>query len=260
MSQIAINWRGEWDLLKMLTFKMKHACIMFTTILLLIFCTLPAWAVTYTYDDLNRLTKVTYGEGQEINFTYDAAGNMQSVNATGIDPLFTEILLEGTAGNSEWYKSDVKVSFTVHSGNGGGSGTTQYSFDGQTWLTYTAPFTVSSEGTTKIYYRSTSGQNTEPTKDKDVKIDKTPPVITGAATTQPNAKGWYNNDVTVIFTATDSSGSGIDTFTPDIVISTAGVDQTATGTATDVAGNTASVTVSGIKIDKESPTVNLFTR
>ncbi len=65
-------------------------------------------------------------------------------------------------------------------------------------------------------------------------------MITGAATTQPNAKGWYKTDVTVNFTATDEE-SGIDTITPDTVINTDGTDQSVTGTATDMAGNTASV-------------------
>lgn len=65
------------------------------------------------------MIKVEYDEGQEINYTYDAAGNLLSVTATGIEPMFTEIILEGTAGNNEWYKSDVKVNLTVHSGGGG---------------------------------------------------------------------------------------------------------------------------------------------
>ena len=34
-----------------------------------------SFAVTYSYDSLNRLTKADYGAGVEISYTYDAAGN-----------------------------------------------------------------------------------------------------------------------------------------------------------------------------------------
>jgi YD repeat-containing protein len=32
-------------------------------------------AITYEYDDQNRLTKVTYDDGKQIIYTYDAVGN-----------------------------------------------------------------------------------------------------------------------------------------------------------------------------------------
>lgn len=86
--------------------------------------------------------------------------------------------------------------------------------------------------------------------------DTTPPVITGAATTQPNGNGWYNQDVTVHFTASDSE-SGIQSVTPDTVISTEGASQSVYGTATDKAGNTSSVTVGGINIDKTAPEISV---
>jgi hypothetical protein len=82
--------------------------------------------------------------------------------------------------------------------------------------------------------------------------DTTPPLISGARTTQPNAAGWYNHDVTVHFTASDG-GSGIAGVTPDQVLSAEGPNQSATGTATDRAGNSATATVSGINIDETPP-------
>ena len=43
-----------------------------------------------------------------------------------------------------------------------------------------------------------------------VKIDKTPPTITAAATSDPNGAGWYNHNVTVHFSCDDSlSGSRV---------------------------------------------------
>jgi YD repeat-containing protein len=36
----------------------------------------------YTYDDLNRLTKVRMNSGEVISYTYDAAGNILSSEVT----------------------------------------------------------------------------------------------------------------------------------------------------------------------------------
>jgi hypothetical protein len=66
---------------------------------------------------------------------------------------------------------------------------------------------------------------------------------------------WTNQNVTVVFTCTDTSGGGPATSTPQTV-STEGADQAVTGTCTDLAGNSASTTVSGIDIDKTAPTLS----
>lgn len=66
----------------------------------------------------------------------------------------------------------------------------------------------------------------------------------------------YNNDVVVHFTANDEV-SGIDTLTPDIVISTEGASQSAIGTANDKAGNSASFIVYGINLDKTLPEITI---
>ncbi|WP_248927610.1 X2-like carbohydrate binding domain-containing protein [Paenibacillus hamazuiensis] len=93
---------------------------------------------------------------------------------------------------------------------------------------------------------------------EDTMEDTIPPVITGAAAEPPNGNNWYNSDVTVRFTASDS-GSGIAFVTPDTTLSTEGAGQSVVGTATDKAGNTAAFTVSDINIDKTLPTIVLST-
>lgn len=40
-------------------------------------------ATQYTYDDLNRLTKVQYDDGRSISYAYDPAGNLLSVSKAG---------------------------------------------------------------------------------------------------------------------------------------------------------------------------------
>jgi len=71
-------------------------------------------------------------------------------------PPTTTAMLSGTLGNNGWYTSDVQVTLTA-ADNAGGSGVakTEYSFDGANWNLYSTPFTISSEGNTTVYYRST---------------------------------------------------------------------------------------------------------
>lgn len=62
----------------------KNAFLFMCTALLL-FCFIIGSAVqaaTYTYDNLNRLTKVEYDNGQVITYSYDAAGNITTVVTT----------------------------------------------------------------------------------------------------------------------------------------------------------------------------------
>ena len=43
--------------------------------------------ITHTYDSLNRLTRTDYGNGNVINYTYDAAGNRTSQTVAVPNPL-----------------------------------------------------------------------------------------------------------------------------------------------------------------------------
>jgi hypothetical protein len=82
--------------------------------------------------------------------------------------------------------------------------------------------------------------------------DTTPPTLSGAATTSPNANGWYRGDVTIDWTAADS-GSGIAVQPADSVIAGEGSNLSASKTVSDVSGNIRTATVSGIKIDRTAP-------
>jgi len=80
--------------------------------------------------------------------------------------------------------------------------------------------------------------------------DTTPPIINALVTTEPNENGWYKNDVAILFTAEDKE-SGIEGESEkEVTISSEGENQSVTETFNDIAGNTASKTVSGINIDK----------
>jgi RHS repeat-associated protein len=85
--------------------------------------------------------------------------------------------------------------------------------------------------------------------------DTVNPSITATTSPQPNAAGWNKSDVTVHFTCSDS-GTGIATCPADVVVGSEGMNQPVTRTATDRAGNSASVTVT-VNIDKTAPSITV---
>jgi hypothetical protein len=88
--------------------------------------------------------------------------------------------------------------------------------------------------------------------------DTTPPLITPSRAPAPNDAGWNNSAVTVSFGCSDS-GSGLAPGSPPAptVVSTQGAGQSVTATCTDLAGNSASATVSNINIDLAPPTLTV---
>lgn len=102
-------------------------------------------------------------------------------------------------------------------------------------------------GTYTVTYRATdaAGNKNTATRTVIVKDDAPPTVTFGAPTPPPNANGWYGLP------------SGIANVTKPITLASDGAGQSASGTATDMADNSASATVSGINIDKTPPTLTV---
>jgi hypothetical protein len=148
---------------------------------------------------------------------YAVAGFTNSYGAGGFDfylvktypedvtPPQTTISFSSAPGEHEWYTSSVTVSLNASDNRGVLS--TQYSFDGVNWTTYTGPFALTKEGQTTVYYNSTdSWLNKEQTKTELFKIDKTPP--TGSLTINNDAATTDTTSVTLKITATDNA-SGV---------------------------------------------------
>ena len=145
-----------------------------------------------------------------------------------------------------WYRSNVEVSWTI---NDNGSPITGRSG--------CDPTTVSADTTgTTLTCSATSAAGTG-SASVTIKRDATAPTITAAATTADGAAysvgAWTNQTVTATFTCADAI-SGVATCPTPQTYATDGVF-TASGTAVDVAGNTASTQLGPIRIDKTAPTV-----
>jgi plastocyanin len=135
------------------------------------------------------------------------SSNTVTLTATEEDvtPPQTEILLSGTSGKNNWYTSDVLV--TLSASDDVGILKIGYSFDNVAWLTYTVPFTITSEGKITVYYNSTdTSLNVESTRTREVKIDKTPP--TGTLLINNGAESTNTTEVVLALSASDIT-SGI---------------------------------------------------
>ena len=157
-----------------------------------------------------------------------------------------------TAG---WYKNDVLVQFTCF--DTGGS-------DVAPSGGCPAPETLSIEGASVPSTIKTAvdaaGNESDPSNVVTVKIDKSKPTISAAATTSPNTAGWYNGNVIVHFTCSDAGGSGIPTGAcpADQTLNAEGAATASSATTvTDAAGNTSvSSNVVTVRIDKTAPTLS----
>jgi hypothetical protein len=186
----------------------------------------------------------------------DTAGN--TVTSADLD-----VLIDGTAPSitssakkadlssysaGTWTNQSVTVTFAC---TDGGSGVGSFS----------EPVTKSTDGADQ----STTGTcsdvagNSAGTTFSDIDIDMTAPGIAFASRTPANGNGWNNGSVTVVWDCTDAL-SGPASPTVSDTKSSDGADQTASGTCSDNAGNTASANLGGINIDGTDPTITFFSR
>jgi len=172
----------------------------------------------------------------------------------------TAISAAPLANPAGWNNSDVTVNLSAKD-NDGGTGVKEihYTLSGAAADTKViagdvAQILISAEGkTTLTYYSIDNAGNSEPAKSLEIKIDKTPPIITSGVSVAANANGWNNTDVTVSFTATDSL-SGVATVTDPTTVITEGKAQVIGGEAIDLAGNRATTSVA-LNIDKTPPAI-----
>lgn len=114
----------------------------------------------------------------------DTQNQITAINGTNpqdvVNPT-SSIISSGTLGSNNWYRSNVSITLNATDNpQGSGIQKIEYSLDGGiNWLTYSSPFTISTEGTTIIQSRAidNTGNIEFPPQFKEIKIDKTAPEL-----------------------------------------------------------------------------------
>jgi hypothetical protein len=152
------------------------------------------------------------------------------------------------ANAAGWNTSDVTVNWNW-TDNTGGSGVDP--------ANCTTSSTSSGEGTLTLQATCKDLAGNTGNASYSVKVDKTPPTISAAATTAPNANGWYSGPITVHFTCAHAL-SRVASCPADQVLNTeVNAVSSTPQTATDAAGNvSASSNVVTVQIDKTLPTIS----
>jgi hypothetical protein len=141
----------------------------------------------------------------------DAAGNLEALKSATVNIDAAPPTTSVSGLDSAWSNGPVTLTFSA-TDIGSGPASTQYSTDnGTTWTTGTsvtipAPSDGSGDGLHTVLYGSTDNfGHVETPKSCTVGIDTTAPT-----TTQSGADmAWHSSDVTVSFTGSDGSGSGV---------------------------------------------------
>jgi hypothetical protein len=190
------------------------------------------------------------GKGTVDYWALDYAGNVETSSSVAlkwdnIAPTVTHTL-NPKANANEWNNSNTTVTFSAKDDDAG-SGV----------ATVTAPVTVSTETAGQVVSGSaTDTAGNSSTDSVTVRLDKTAPVITAAIVSgTKGSNGWYTGEVGVHFTCSDSL-SDIATCPDDMTLTDNGTNS-ASGTATDRAGNTATATLPDINIDQEKPSITV---
>jgi hypothetical protein len=163
-----------------------------------------------------NMTIENLGDGLHTLVLYanDSAGNMglSAMVYFTVDtaPPVTDSSMSGSLGLQGWYDSEVLVNLIAADATSGVA-TTSYSFDRATWATYAAPFLLTKEGITTIYYNSTDNVgNLENTRSATVRIDTILPLApTILCSTHPNQETWYPNHNPIFNWTVASDLSGI---------------------------------------------------
>jgi hypothetical protein len=180
----------------------------------------------------------------------DLAGNTATDEVSGVNIDKTaptiNVARAPEANQHGWNNTDVSASYTAGDGLSGLAASSAPA----------GSFTFAEEGSglSHAFTVTDLAGNSSTAAVSQVSIDKTAPTISAAADRPPNARGWYNADVNITPTAGDAL-SGLDG-TPAARTLGEGANQSATFTAHDLAGNSASATVSGVNIDKTAPTIS----
>lgn len=170
-------------------------------------------------------------------------GGVLTIQIVGVDndPPTITAAVSPAPNAAGWNNSNVTVTFTCNDATSGVA-------------SCPPPQTLTSDGANQVVSGTATDKagNTASTS-VTVNLDKTPPGITAAASPGPNTAGWNNTPVTVTFACNDAT-SGIASCPQAQTVTADGGNQIISGTAKDVAGNTASASVT-VNLDQTPPSI-----
>jgi hypothetical protein len=209
----------------------------------------------------NPMFIVGEGRGLTANATVtDNAGRTFTTTTPAINIDRTSPTTSVTGVQAGWTKSDVTATFTASDALSGVAAT-NYRIEGSSLsapITGTgSTVTLSDEGMFTLNFWSTDvAGNVEAEQSVPVRIDKSAPSLTGAASseTPANAAGWHRGPVIVEWTTSDSlSGIERSTLPQPVTLSADGSGLRAQATVNDIAGNQRSAQSAPINIDSVAP-------
>jgi hypothetical protein len=203
--------------------------------------------VSQTGCDPQSVTSDTSGVTFTCSATSAGGSSSQSVTIKRDATAPTITFVDRTAANSNgWNNSDVTVNWSCSDTTSG-------------VVAANVNQTVSSEGANQSATGACTDNagNSATNSQNGINIDKSAPTISAAATSAPNAAGWYNSNVTVQFTCADNL-SGVTSCPADETLSSEGSAVASTAqTIIDLAGNSSAASnVVTVKIDKTAPTIS----
>jgi hypothetical protein len=198
-----------------------------------------AEAIVQVYD---RSYNVAYSDKKVEGHTFSPL----AAPGTG-DPV---VVLTPAVPPSGYYSSPPEVSLDPGEHE---EATFEVSVDGSAYEPFNGPFTVTepAEGEHLVAFRGSDGS----TAVSRFAVDREGPTIVAEADRPASASGWYDGPVTFTFTCGDAV-AGVASCPDPVTLSSPGANQSVSGTATDKAGNSSSVTVNGINIDTGTPTIS----
>lgn len=205
--------------------------------------TLSAVSGPYASDGIGEQTaSCSYTDGGGLTAAASLSYFIVDPSAPGIgyvlNPAFPD-------GNNGWYRSNVSLAWSVSEPESPNSLVKTGCVDQSI---------TSDQAATDYDCSATSAGGSAGPVTVSIKRDGTKPTIIGSASPSANGAGWNNEDVDVSFVCEDNL-SGVASCGPNQTLSSDGANQSATGTATDDAGNSDTATVGGINIDRTKPTI-----
>jgi hypothetical protein len=175
-----------------------------------------------------------------VNYGGPFYGNSVTVAKDSSPPSVEGSLARDPDGNG-WYTKPIPFSF---SGDGGPSGISSC-----TSGTYGGP----DGGAVSIGGTCTDGAGNSASTNLTIKYDATPPEVTAAPEREPDAAGWYNHPVKVVFTGKDG-GSGIVECTQPVAYGGPDANPAkVVGQCRDAAGHVSSPTTLELRYDGTKP-------